>query len=91
VGVSAENRASAQVVAGDELEVTLELDTQPRTIVLPADLEVWLDDDALAFFDSLSYSQKKWYIAPIEQAKKPETRERRIANAVEMLRDGRKR
>jgi hypothetical protein len=91
VGVSADNRELAQVAAGDRLDVTVELDTQPRTIALPADLEAWLDDDALEFFDSLSYSQKRWYVEPVEQAKKPETRERRIARAAQMMRERRKR
>ncbi len=58
---------------------------------LPADLEPWLDDDALRFFDSLSYSQQRRYVQPIEQAKMPETRERRIATAAQMLREGRRR
>ena len=41
--------------------------------------------------ESLSFSQKQWYVLPIEQAKKAETRERRLAKALAMLREGRKR
>src|SRR3978361_246146 len=39
VGLSKENRTNANVKGGDRLEITIELDTQPRTVDLPADLE----------------------------------------------------
>ena len=93
VGVSAENRAGAGVAAGDEVEVEIQLDTEPREITVPPDLAEALGADAQArqFFDGLSYSQKRWYVEPIDQAKKPETRERRVAKAVEMLKAGRRR
>jgi hypothetical protein len=93
VGVSAENRASAGVAAGDELDVEIELDTEPREITVPGDLADALaaDSKAATFFESLTYSQKRWYVEPIEQAKKAETRERRLAKALDMLRQGRKR
>jgi hypothetical protein len=93
VGVSAENRASAGVGAGDELDVEIELDTEPREITVPSDLADALaaDTEAGTFFNSLTYSQKRWYVEPIEQAKKAETRERRLAKALDMLREGRKR
>jgi hypothetical protein len=93
VGVSAENRAGAGVAAGDELEVEIELDTEPREITVPPDLAEALEPEteAARFFDGLSYSQKRWYVEPIDQAKKPETRERRVAKAVEMLKAGRRR
>ena len=91
VGVSAENRGRAGVAAGDQLDVTLDLDTEPREVDVPADLAVWLDGELHAFFDSLTPSQKRWYVEPITQAKKPETRERRVAKAVQMMREGRKR
>jgi hypothetical protein len=93
LGVSAEHRAGASVAAGDLLDVDLELDTEPREVSVPAELAAALDGDAKAsaFFDSLTYSQKKWYVVPIEQAKAAETRERRVAKAIGMLREGRKR
>jgi hypothetical protein len=92
VGVSAENRERAGVVGGDEVDVDIELDTEPREVTVPSDLAAALDGDADAkrFFESLSYSQKQWFVLPIEGAKKPETRERRIDKAVAMLREGRK-
>jgi hypothetical protein len=91
VGVSAENRLGAGVAAGDEIEVDIELDTEPREVTVPRDLKEALDGDANArrFFDGLSYSQKLWYATWIEGARKPETRQRRLVEAVSMLREGR--
>ena len=93
LGVSAENRAGAGVAAGDEIDVELELDTEPREVTVPPDLAGALESDAQAsrFFDTLTHSQKQWYVLPIEEAKAPETRQRRVAKAIAMLREGRKR
>ena len=93
LGVSAENRTAAGVAAGDELDVDLQLDTEPREVAVPSDLADALASDAQArrFFDTLTHSQKQWYVLPIEQAKAAETRERRLAKAIAMLREGRKR
>ena len=93
VGVSAENRRAAGVAAGDELDVELELDTEPREVAVPPDLMAAFAADARAqsFFDTLTPSQKQWYVLPIEQAKAAETRARRVAKALGMLREGRKR
>jgi hypothetical protein len=61
VGVSAENRASAGVVGGDEVDVDIELDTAPREVTVPADFAKALMRDAAAkrTFDGLSYSNKQ--------------------------------
>ena len=93
IGVSAENRAAAGVAAGDEVDVDIELDTEPREVTVPPDFAAALDADPQArrFFDGLSFSQKQGYVLPIEQAKKPETRERRLAKAIALLREERKR
>jgi hypothetical protein len=84
-------RAAAGVAAGDQVDVQLELDTQPREVTVPADFDAALDGDAAArrFFDGLSYSNKRRFVLSIEDAKTPETRQRRISKAVESLRDGR--
>jgi hypothetical protein len=93
VGVSAENRASAGVAAGDEVDIDIELDTDPREVTLPSDFAAALDRDPKArpFFDGLSYSLKRWHVLSIEGAKSAETRQRRIAKSVGMLREGRAR
>ena len=91
VGVSAENRKIVGVGAGDKVEVTLELDTEPRVVTVPPDLEKALGrhTGARKFFDGLSYSKKQWFVVGIEGAKTAATRERRIAKAIAMLKEGR--
>lgn len=86
--ISAENRKGAGVAAGDEVEVEVELDTEPREVNVPADFAAALDQDAEAKqrFEKLSYSHKQQHVLPIEQAKTAETRQRRIEKAIEMLR-----
>ncbi len=93
LGISAENRKSAAVTAGDEVEVDIELDTEPREVTVPPDFIAALDHDVEAkrFFDGLAYSHKLQYVLWIEGTKKAETRQRRIGEAVNMLREGRAR
>jgi hypothetical protein len=91
ISVSAVVRAEAGVAAGDELDVDIALDDQPREVSLPADLAGALDADpgARAFYDGLSYSKRNAYVVWVESAKKPETRERRVAEAAALLAAGR--
>lgn len=91
VPVSAQIRESAGVTAGDALDIEIELDTEPREIPMPPDLAEALvgEAEAARTFDGLSVSNKKRIIFPIEEAKTPETRKRRIEKAVATLRDGR--
>jgi hypothetical protein len=88
IPVSAENRAAAGVAAGDEVDVAIALDTEPRVLEVPDDLARALDGEpaAQARFDALSYSAKQRHVLPIEQAKTPETRARRVAKALDALR-----
>jgi hypothetical protein len=91
IGVSAENRQAAGVSAGDTLDVDVELDTEPREVVVPPDFSKALKNDAEAkrFFEGLSYSNKRRFVLSIEDAKTPETRQRRIDKSVGTLREGR--
>jgi hypothetical protein len=91
LSLSAENRELTGVAAGDEVEVEIELDEQPREVTVPADFAQALDGDAVAkrFFEGLSFSQKQWFVLGIEDAKTPATRERRIGKAIDRLREGR--
>lgn len=93
VGVNADHRAAAGVTAGDELEVELEHDTEPRVVEVPPDLAAALESDgaAQAFFDALSYSNQRAYTLWVEDAKKPETRATRVTAAAQLLHEGRKR
>ena len=88
--VSAEVRAGAGIAAEDEIEVAVELDTEPREVVVPPDLSSALeaDPEARRFFDGLSYSNKRRIVLGIDDAKTPETRRRRIDKAIERLRQG---
>jgi hypothetical protein len=88
VGISAANRAAAGIEEGDEIEVTLELDTEPREVDEPADLKVAFDaaPTVRAAFDRLPFGLRRKYVNDIEGAKTPQTRQRRIERLVESLR-----
>jgi len=75
---------------GDEIKVTMEEDTEPRVIEVPADLlkELKKDKDAKAFFDKLAYTHQKEYVKWIEDAKRDETRQARVIKTIEMLKQG---
>lgn len=77
---------------GDEIEITVELDTEPRVLEIPKDLikELKKDREAKSFFDKLSYSHQREYVLWINQAKKEETRQRRVVKTIEMLKKGKK-
>lgn len=86
IPVSAERRRSAGIEAGQVLEVAIVVDDAPRVIEVPDDLAAALDAAGVrAAFEALAPSHRKEHVRAIEDAKKPETRERRIAKAVEML------
>jgi hypothetical protein len=82
--LSAENRVAAGVSAGEEVDVDLELDDQPRVVVVPTDLAEALDADPAVrgAFDALSYTNRNAYVVSVEGAKTDETRRRRIARCV---------
>src|SRR5262245_61754059 len=87
IGVAAEHREAAGVKAGDLLDVDLELDTAPREVDVPEDLARALDakPGARLAFDALSYSNKRRITLSVEDAKTPETRQRRIEKSVSDL------
>ena len=89
--LAAEHRVPAGVKAGDEIEVTLELDTAPREIEVPPELAAALDADpeAKGFFDGLSYSNKRVFTLSVEGTSNPETKARRVEKAMALLREGR--
>ncbi len=91
VGVSEEVRTNAGVAGGDTVDVDMELDTAPREVEVPADLARALARNAKArkAFDGLSYSNKRRFTMAIQDAKSPETRQRRIEKTIETLREGR--
>ena len=90
IGISKERRKLAGVIGGEMIDVTLELDTTPRVMEVPPDLQKALDKDkaAKAYFAALSHSNQRRHIDPINDAKTPETRARRIEKSVALFHDG---
>jgi hypothetical protein len=74
---------------GDEVQVTLEEDLEPRTVVIPPDLQQALDQNpaARAAFDKMSYTHRKEYVNAIMDARREETRRSRIVKTIEMLKN----
>jgi len=87
VPLSAAHREAIGIAAGDEVEVVLELDLEPRTVDIPDDLAAALSAQAgaRAAFDSLSPSKRAAHVAQVDGAKTPETRERRITGVLAQL------
>lgn len=87
VGVNAENREAAGIKGGDKIDVIIELDTEERTVDLPAEFQKQLDKNAAAkkAFEALSNSKKKVLVIPITNAKTDETRDRNIKKALMTL------
>jgi len=90
IGLNKKVRAAAGVDAGDRVRVTIELDTEPRTVDVPPDLHAALaaDPEAEAAFARLSFTHRREYVEWVEEAKRPETRARRVAGTVEGVRRG---
>jgi hypothetical protein len=91
VGVNSDHRAASGLKAGDQVRVTLELDTAPRELEVPPELAAALDGDAVAraFFDGLSYSNKRVFTLSVEGTSNPETKARRVEKAIALMREGR--
>ena len=90
LGLSREVRQGTGVQAGDEVEVTVELDEAPREVEVPAALAAALaaDPDASAAFGGMAFTHRKEYARWVADAKREETRQRRVQQAVEMIRAG---
>ena len=90
LGLNRAVRESAGVQAGDTVEVAIELDTAPREVDVPEALASALAGDPAAkvTFEALALTHRKEYARWVADAKRPETRERRVTQALEMLRDG---
>jgi hypothetical protein len=90
IGFNRGLRDQAGIEIGDEVSVELERDDEPREVEVPPVLEQAFAGDpaAASAFDALSYTHRREYAEWIAQAKKEETRERRVARAVELLKAG---
>jgi hypothetical protein len=84
---SADRRQESGIQGGDAIDVKLTLDTAPRTVEIPDDLQSALNSSATAAaaWDELSYTHRKEHVRSVLDAKKAETRTRRIAAVVARL------
>ena len=88
ISFNAATRKATGRGAGDEVEVRLDVDDAPRVIETPEDLAAELAKDpvAKAAWEKLSYSHQRAHAEAITDAKKPDTRARRVAKALDVLR-----
>src|SRR5262249_14999296 len=84
VGISAANRAACGIAEGDSVEADVQLDTQPRVVAEPPARAEALDGapQARAAFDRLAYGLKRKHVQAIQDAKPPQTRQRRITKLI---------
>ncbi len=88
IGFSSAHRAASGFRGGDEVEITLELETAPREVELPPELVAALEADpvAAAAFEKLAFTHRKEYARAIAEAKAPETKQRRVDSTMVKLR-----
>jgi hypothetical protein len=86
ISLSAENRQAANVQGGDEVDVTIQLDLDPRDVEIPKDFkDALMKAGAYKAFENSAPSMRKEYVRQVEEAKAQETRLRRISKIVEKL------
>ena len=92
MAVNAQMRAGAKCKAGDSVSVVMELDEDKRTVEVPAYLKKIIagDPGAKEQWQKLSFTHQKEYVRAIEEAKRPETREKRVAEMMQALREKRR-
>lgn len=90
LGIRKDIREQVGKTFGDEIQVTVEPDTEPRVVEIPTDLlkELKKDKESKILFDKLSYTHQKEYVTWITEAKKEETRQSRIAKTIQVLKNG---
>lgn len=86
--VNAEARKNADVKAGDSVTITLEPDTEKRGIEIPRALQKALGKKLTQQLENLSFTHKKEFIVWYSDAKKDETRARRVEKMKQMLSAG---
>ncbi|HJP80479.1 MAG TPA: YdeI/OmpD-associated family protein [Pseudonocardiaceae bacterium] len=86
IPLNADNRTGCGVAAGDEVDVRIELDTEPRAVAVPQDFAAALDQAGIRpVFDGMSYTHRKEWVRSIEEAKTDATRQRRIGKALDAI------
>ena len=88
VGVNSEHRAASGVGGGQVVQITMVRDDAPREVEVPPALAAALAADpvATAAWEKLASSHRKEHARAITEAKADETRDRRVAKAIAMLR-----
>ncbi len=87
LGIHKATRAAIGKSIGDRVAIVIEPDLAERTVAVPAELAAVLAKNRTArtAFEKLAHTHRKEYVEWIEQAKRPETRQRRIAQTVERV------
>lgn len=86
IGVSKQPREASGLKGGEFVEVGLELDLEARNVPLPDDLKrTLIKANLLDHFDTLAPSRRKEFARQIEDAKTPETRQRRLQKIVALV------
>ena len=84
------SRYGAGITAGDDVDVDVELDTAPREVSVPEDVAGALTQvpAAKATFEKLAYSHQLRWVTSVQEAKTPQTRQRRIDKMITALQEG---
>lgn len=92
LGVHKATQVAAGIDFGDSVSIEMVEDTAPRAVDVPADLARALraEPRTKAFFDGLAHTHRREYANWVAEAKKPETRQRRLEQTLALLREGRK-
>ncbi len=92
LGIRKDIREQIGKTFGDEVAITVEPDTEPRVVEVPAELKKVFksDKEAKSLFDKLSYTHQKEYVNWVNEAKREVTRQNRIAKTIEMLKKAQK-
>jgi bifunctional DNA-binding transcriptional regulator/antitoxin component of YhaV-PrlF toxin-antitoxin module len=92
LGIPKAFRSATGIEPGDNIVVTLERDVEERTVRIPSDLAKELKKDKALkdAWDKLSFTLRKETARGLEEAKRPETRARRLEKALAMLRESRR-
>lgn len=90
IGISKANRAALGVDLGDTVTAVIELDEAPREVELLPELVEALgtDSEAKARFEALAFTHRKEFARWVSEAKRAETKERRVAETLRMVRSG---
>jgi len=93
LGLNREVREGAHVATGEDVDVTLELDVAPRVVEIPDALALALATapEVAAAFDAMAFTHRKEYARWIADARQEQTRERRVQQALDMIRAGKTR